>query len=100
MLGTTMTIYTSPPRAHKRWDKATSLTVGRTSCTVLRSDYIKLLIGTSPAAMGPGFFVPTRNGDLLRWLFDNGFRAIWPAMLMTRGPYSEGNGVFMPSIAF
>lgn len=61
---------------------------------------IKLLIGTSPAAMGPGFFVPTRNGDLLRWLFDNGFRAIWPAMLMTRGPYSEGNGVFMPSIAF
>jgi transposase len=25
--------------------------------------------------MEPGFFVPTRNGELLRWLFANGFRA-------------------------
>jgi hypothetical protein len=32
--------------------------------------------------------------------FDNGFRASWPAALMTRGPYMEAAGAFMPSIAF
>jgi ribosomal protein S18 acetylase RimI-like enzyme len=61
---------------------------------------LKLLIGTAPAVMGPGFFVPIRNGELLRWLFDNGFRASWPASLMTRGHYQEVTGAFMPSIAF
>jgi ribosomal protein S18 acetylase RimI-like enzyme len=61
---------------------------------------LKVLIGTAHAVMGPGFFVPIRNGELLRWLFDNGFRASWPAALMTRGPYQEVTGAFMPSIAF
>jgi ribosomal protein S18 acetylase RimI-like enzyme len=61
---------------------------------------LKLLIGTSPTIIGPGFFVPVRNGQLLRWLFDRCFRASWPATLMTRGPYKESEGVFMPSIAF
>jgi len=61
---------------------------------------LKLLIGTSPAVRGPGFFVPVRNGELVRWLFDNGFRANWPAMLMTRGQYKEVTNAFMPSIAF
>jgi hypothetical protein len=61
---------------------------------------LKLLIGTSPAIMGPGFFVPVGNGELLRWLFNNGFRASWSANLMVRGPYKQPNGAFMPSIAF
>lgn len=61
---------------------------------------LKLLIGTSPAVMGPGFFVPIRNGELLSWLFDKRFRASWPAALMTRGPYKEVSGAFLPSIAF
>jgi ribosomal protein S18 acetylase RimI-like enzyme len=61
---------------------------------------LKLLISISPAVTGPGFFVPIRNADLLRWLFDNGFRASWPAALMTRGQYKEVTGAFLPSIAF
>src|SRR5207302_1603217 len=41
---------------------------------------LKRLIGTAPVLMGPGFFAPLRNGELIRWLFANGFRATWPAM--------------------
>lgn len=59
---------------------------------------LKLLIGAAPAVMGPGFFVPVRNGELLRWLFDNGCRASWPATLMTYGHYKEVARAFMPSI--
>jgi|KBSSwiStaDraftv2_1062776.scaffolds.fasta_scaffold41664_2 ribosomal protein S18 acetylase RimI-like enzyme len=93
----------------------------KTACVVERGDYIsgystglglrghavgdttedlKQLIGTSPPVMGPGFFAPLRNGELFRWLLANGFQASWPANLMTRGPYKEGAGAFMPSIAF
>ena len=61
---------------------------------------LKHLIGTSDKIMAPGFFAPVRKGELFRWLLANGFRAMWPATLMTRGPYKEGIGAFMPSIAF
>jgi ribosomal protein S18 acetylase RimI-like enzyme len=61
---------------------------------------LKALIGGAPVIMGPGFFVPTRNGELLRWLLAAGFRASWPATLMTLGPYQEPAGAFLPSIAF
>ena len=61
---------------------------------------LTVLIAGAPTAPGPGFFVPVRNGELLSWLFESGFRAKWPAMLMTKGPYREPSGVFLPSIAF
>jgi ribosomal protein S18 acetylase RimI-like enzyme len=61
---------------------------------------LKALIGSAPVVMGPGFFVPTRKGELLRWLLAEGFRASWPATLMTRGTYQEPTGAFLPSIAF
>jgi predicted N-acetyltransferase YhbS len=61
---------------------------------------IRALIGGAPKIMGPGFFVPARNGELIRWLLDRGFRARWPATLMTKGPYQESVGAFLPSIAF
>ena len=50
---------------------------------------LKALIASAPAVLGPGFYVPIRNGDLLRWLFDRGFRASWPAALITIGPYRQ-----------
>jgi GNAT superfamily N-acetyltransferase len=68
-------------------------TVGETT------DDLKKLIAAAPAVIGPGFFVPIRNGELLRWLFSD-FRASWPATLMTYGRYKEVKGAFMPSIAF
>lgn len=64
------------------------------------TEHLKALIAQAPAILGPGFFVPTRNGELLRWLLDNGFRASWPATLMTKGSYHDCVGAFLPSIAF
>ena len=64
------------------------------------TDDLKALISRAPAFLGPGFFVPTRNDELLRWLLDAGLRAAWPATLMTMGPYREPAGAFLPSIAF
>jgi predicted N-acetyltransferase YhbS len=61
---------------------------------------LKALIAGSPGIMGPGFFVPTRNGELLRWLLEAGMRAAWPATLMSLGPYQDPAGAFLPSIAF
>jgi predicted N-acetyltransferase YhbS len=58
------------------------------------------LINFAPAFLGPGFFVPIRNGGLLRSLFTAGLRSVWPANLMTLGQYKEPSGAFLPSIAF
>ena len=64
------------------------------------TDDLKALIAGAPALLGPGFFVPIRNGALLHWLLHNGFHFQWPALLMTAGPYQEPTGAFLPSIAF
>ena len=64
------------------------------------TDDLKALIAAAPAILGPGFFVPTRNGELLRWLLNAGMRAAWPATLMSLGPYQPPAGPFLPSIAF
>ena len=64
------------------------------------TDDLKALIAAAPAILGPGFFVPTRNGSLLRWLLAGGMRAVWTANLMSIGPYQEPDGAFLPSIAF
>jgi GNAT superfamily N-acetyltransferase len=61
---------------------------------------LKALITNSSAILGPGFFVPGRNSDLVRWLLDAGFRIVWPANLMTVGNYVEPLGPFLPSIAY
>jgi predicted N-acetyltransferase YhbS len=61
---------------------------------------LKDLISFAPAFLGPGFFVPIRNSDLLRWLLTAGLRIGWPANLMTFGRYKEPSGAFLPSIAF
>jgi N-acetylglutamate synthase-like GNAT family acetyltransferase len=64
------------------------------------TEALKALIAGASQLPGPGFFVPVRNGELLRWLFAQDLRALWPATLMTRGPYQEPKGAFLPSIAF
>lgn len=64
------------------------------------TDAVLALIAAAPSVLGPGFFVPVRNGDLLRRLLARGCCALWPAALMTKGPYQEPAGAFLPSIAF
>lgn len=58
------------------------------------------LIGAAPSFPGLGFFVPTRNAELLRWCLQQGLHMVQPMTLMTMGPYSEPTGAFMPSVLF
>ena len=61
---------------------------------------LKALIGAAPTILGPGFFVPARNYELLYWLLESGFRIGWPANLMTIGPYREPMTPFLSSLAY
>lgn len=64
------------------------------------NEVLKALVANASAIIGPGFFVPGRNFDLLRWLLDAGFRMVWPANLMTVGNYQDPTAPFLPSIAY
>lgn len=61
---------------------------------------LKALIGAAKAFTGPGFLLPTRNSDLMRWCLEKGLRVIMPMTLMSTGLYSEPNGVFLPSVIY
>ena len=61
---------------------------------------LKALIGAAPAFMGPGFLLPTRNGELFRWCLENGLRIVQPMTLMSIGLYNEPSGAFLPSILY
>lgn len=41
-----------------------------------------------------------RRTDASKFLLEQGAHALWPATLMTVGPYQEPQGAFLPSIAF
>lgn len=64
------------------------------------NDDLKALIGAAPAFPGPGFLLPTRNGDLLRWCLQMGLRVVQPMTLMSKGLYNEPRGAFLPSILY
>ena len=61
---------------------------------------VKALIGAASEFSGPGFLLPTRNGELMRWCLENGLRIVQPMTLMSRGVYQEPRGAFIPSILF
>ncbi len=63
-------------------------------------DLIALIADASTSIIGPGFFVPARNHELIKWLLENGFKIGWPANLMTIGPYQEPLMPFLPSLAY
>ena len=69
-------------------------TVGQTNLE------IQALIGAAENFAGPGFLVPTRNSELLRWCFSHGLRIVQPLTLMSRGLYQEPRGAFLPSILY
>ena len=64
------------------------------------NEEIKALIGAAPAFPGPGFLLPTRNGELFRWCLENGLRVVQPMTLMSLGLYNEPAGAFLPSILY
>jgi hypothetical protein len=61
---------------------------------------VKALIGAAKEFAGPGFLLPTRNGDLFRWCLGNGLRITEPMTLMSKGLYNEPAGAFLPSILY
>lgn len=61
---------------------------------------LQALIGAAPTFAGPGFLVPTRNAELMRWCLEHGLRIVQPMTLMTRGPYQEPKGAFLPSVLY
>ena len=69
-------------------------TVGETNAD------LQALIGAAPMFVGPGFLLPTRNGELFRWCLSQGLRVTQPLTLMSIGLYTEPHGVFLPSVFF
>jgi len=61
---------------------------------------IRALIGAAKEFAGPGFLLPTRNGELFRWCLSNGLRVTQPMTLMSKGLYNEPAGAFLPSILY
>jgi ribosomal protein S18 acetylase RimI-like enzyme len=64
------------------------------------NDDLRALISHAATYLGPGFFIPTRNSELFRWLLETGFHGLWPATLMTMGRYQEPAGAFLPAISY
>lgn len=64
------------------------------------NDALRALIGAAPSFFGPGFILPTANGDVLRWCLSHGLRVVQPLTLMTVGEYQEPTGPYMPSILY
>ncbi len=61
---------------------------------------LKALIGASANFSGPGFLLPSRNADVLRWCLQNGLRIVEPMTLMSKGLYNEPAGAFLPSVLY
>jgi predicted N-acetyltransferase YhbS len=61
---------------------------------------LKALIGAASGFTGGGFLLPTRNGELLRWSMQNGFRLVHQMTLMTTGLYNEPTGAYLPSVLY
>lgn len=61
---------------------------------------LKALISAAPEFSGPGFLLPTRNSELMRWCLGKGLRVVQPMTLMSIGLYNEPAGAFLPSIIY
>jgi hypothetical protein len=64
------------------------------------NDDLKALIGAAEAFPGPGFLVPTRNGELMRWCLDEGLLITQTLTLMSMGLYNQPAGAWLPSVIY
>ena len=62
------------------------------------NDDLKALIGAAEGFAGPGFLVPMRNTELVRWCLAHGLRVFVVLNLMTIGLYSEPRGAYLASV--
>jgi GNAT superfamily N-acetyltransferase len=61
---------------------------------------LKALISTATSFPGPGFLLPIRNSELLRWCLKNELRLVQPMTLMSIGQYKTPAGAYLPSIVY
>jgi GNAT superfamily N-acetyltransferase len=61
---------------------------------------LKALIGAAESFPGPGFLLPTRNSEMLRWCLEQGLHIVQPMTLMSLGLYNEPRGAFIPSVLY
>jgi len=64
------------------------------------TDDLKALIGAAEAFAGPGFLVPSCNGELLRWCLARGLRITQSMTLMSIGLYNKPEGAWLPSVLY
>jgi GNAT superfamily N-acetyltransferase len=64
------------------------------------TDDMKALIGAADAFHGPGFLVPSRNGELMRWCLAKGLRVTQTLTLMSMGLYNDPSGTWLPSVLY
>jgi hypothetical protein len=64
------------------------------------NDDMIALIGAAEMFAGPGFLLPMRNTELLRWCLARGLRVVWMMNLMTTGLYQEPRGAFLASVLY
>ncbi|HKH51848.1 MAG TPA: N-acetyltransferase, partial [Mycobacterium sp.] len=63
-------------------------------------DDLQALIAAAEEFAGPGFLVPMRSGDLLRWCLAHDLRVVSMMNLMTIGLYQEPRGAFLASVLY
>lgn len=61
---------------------------------------LQALIGASTAIFGPGFLIPSRDAELLRWCLGLGLRVTQPLTLMSIGLYATPTGSYLPSVFY
>lgn len=61
---------------------------------------LKALIAAAAEFPGPGFLLPSRNSELLRWCLSHGLKVIQPMTLMSKGLYNQPAGAFLPSVIY
>ncbi len=61
---------------------------------------LQALLAAADGFGGPGFLMPSRNGELFRWCLAHGLRVVQPMTLMSMGLYNEPKGVFLPSVTY
>jgi predicted N-acetyltransferase YhbS len=64
------------------------------------NDGLKALIADASAFPGPGFLLPSRNAELVRWCLGRRLRIAQLMTLMTIGLYNEAGGAWLPSVLF
>jgi hypothetical protein len=63
-------------------------------------DGLKALIADAREFSGPGFLLPSRNAELVRWCLAHRLRIVHTMTLMTIGLYNEPSGAWLPSVLF